>query len=161
MHRAARDLRIWSRSLFSDAKMQLQLATLVVLRLDIAQESRLLTECEFCLRKALKLRILGLAAVERARKRQASRITWLQAGDAPTAFFQAKITSRARKNFIHSLQGPAGIVTAQEDKEKLIHDHFHSLLGSSAPRCATINWATLQLPQIHGGGLDNPFTESE
>ncbi|XP_073355599.1 uncharacterized protein [Aegilops tauschii subsp. strangulata] len=103
MTRVAKDLKIWSKSLFSDARLQLHLASEIVLRLDIAQESRPLSDVEFHLRKALKLRILGLAAVERAQKRQASRITWLRAGDAPTAFFQAKISSRAHKNFIHAL----------------------------------------------------------
>ena len=80
--------------MFSDAKLQLQLATMIVLRLDIVQEHRTLSEREFHLRKLLKLRILGLAAVEKARKRYVSRITWLRAGDAHTAFFQAKINSR-------------------------------------------------------------------
>ncbi|XP_073354947.1 uncharacterized protein [Aegilops tauschii subsp. strangulata] len=73
LKRAAFDLKIWARSLFSDAKVQLHLAAEVVLRLDIAQEARRLSPAEFCLRKQLKLRIVGLAAIERARKRQASR----------------------------------------------------------------------------------------
>lgn len=64
----------------------------------------MLTWSEFHLRKMLKLWIVGLAALERARKRQASRVAWLKAGDAKTAFFQAKICSRRRKNFIQSLQ---------------------------------------------------------
>lgn len=65
-----------------------------MLRFDVAQESRPLAFEEFQLRKLLKLRILGLAAIERARKRQASRVTWLRASDAQTAFFQAKANSR-------------------------------------------------------------------
>ena len=91
--------------MFSDAKVQLHLATEIVMRLDIAQKNRALSDEEFHLRKLLKLRILGLAAIEQARKRQASRITWLRAGDAPTTFFQAKINSRNRKTFIHTLHG--------------------------------------------------------
>ena len=116
---------------------------------------------EFHLRKSLKLRILGLAAIERARKRQASRVTWLRAGDAPAAFFQAKINSRNRKKFIHTLHGPTGVTTSQEDKEALNYDHFNSLLGTPARRDTTIHWNSLDLPHLQGGGLDNPFTEEE
>ena len=65
----------------------MHIATEIVLRHDIAQESRALSDAEFHLRKMLKLKILGLAAIDHARKRQVSRITWLRAGDAPTTFF--------------------------------------------------------------------------
>lgn len=138
----------------------MHLATEIVLRLDIAQENRTLSDDEFHLRKLLKLQILGLAAVERARKRQASQITWLRAGDTPTAFFQAKINSRNQKSFIHTLHGP-GVVTSQEDKDKLIHEHFHSLLGMTVHHDTTIRWSSIDLPRLQGGGLDNPFTEEE
>ncbi|XP_073367932.1 uncharacterized protein [Aegilops tauschii subsp. strangulata] len=140
MGRVAKDLKIWSKSQFGGAKIQMHIATKVVLCLVIAQETRALSDAEFHLRKMLKLKILGLAAIDRARKRQASRITWLCAGDVPSAFFQAKINARRRKAFIHTLQGPSEVVTSQEDKENMIHDHFSSLLGTTAHRDATINW---------------------
>ena len=54
----------------------------VTLRLDIAQEQRALTPAEILSRKDLKVRVLGLAAVEKARRRQCSRITWIKEGDA-------------------------------------------------------------------------------
>ena len=139
----------------------MHIATEVVLRLDVAQETRALSDAEFHLRKMLKLKILGLAAIDQARKRQASRITWLRAGDAPTTFFQAKINARRRKAFIHMLHGPSGVVTRQEDKETLIYDHFSSLLGTAAHRGTSIGWRSLDMPRLQGGGLDNPFTEDE
>lgn len=67
--------------------MRFHLANETILQLDVAQEKRTLTPSEFRLRKLLKLRIVGLAVLDRARKRQASRITWLKVGDAKTAFF--------------------------------------------------------------------------
>ena len=76
-----------SNSLISDAKLQLHMALEIILRLDIAQEHRQLSEEELQLRKKLKVRVLGLAAVERARKKQVSRITNLKLGDANTRFF--------------------------------------------------------------------------
>ena len=131
------------------------------MRLDVAQEKRGLTQQEFWLRKQLKLRTLGLAAVERSRKRQASRLTWLKAGDARTAFFQAKINSRRRKNFIHSLQTETSTVTAHEEKKAIAHDHFANLLGKKEERRCSINWEELDMPNLQNEGPDNPFSEPE
>lgn len=163
LRRSAADLKIWANTLFSDAKLQFHLASEVILQLDITQEKRGLMPSEFALRKMLKQRIVGLAAIERARKRQASRVTWLRAGDTKTAFFQAKINGRHRKNFIHALSSGDGgsTVTTHEDKADMIHQHFTQLLGRGRARGQTINWDSLELPQIQTDGLDNPFSEEE
>lgn len=120
MKRVAHDLKIWSRSLFSDAKVQFHMASELILRLDVAMEIRQLSPAEFRFRIALKQRIVGLAAVERARRRQASRMTWLRAGDANTAFFNAKICSRWRNNFIHWIKTPTHIATEHTKKAEII-----------------------------------------
>ncbi|KAE8770729.1 Histidyl-tRNA synthetase [Hordeum vulgare] len=46
-----------------DTKLQFHMATEIVLRLDVAQENRRLSDAEYNLRKLLKLRLLRLAAV--------------------------------------------------------------------------------------------------
>uniref|UniRef100_A0A453SUN1 Reverse transcriptase zinc-binding domain-containing protein n=2 Tax=Aegilops tauschii subsp. strangulata TaxID=200361 RepID=A0A453SUN1_AEGTS len=124
LNRTARDLKIWSKSLFSDAKLQFHIASEVILCLDVAQERRILSTAEFTLRRQLKLRLVGLAVIERARRRQASRVLWLRAGDASTKFFHAKCCSRRRKNFIHTIQSDDRVATTHSDKAQLIHDHF-------------------------------------
>lgn len=159
--RTAKDLRIWSQGLFGDARPQFHMACEVILRLDEGQERRQLSPAERDLRRSLKLRLLGLAAIERCRKRQASRLTWLRSGDAPTKFFMAKICSRKRNNFIHSLKVYDTVATAHSDKEAAIHNHFDSILGATQQRSSTINWGQLHMPTIQGGGLDNPFSEEE
>jgi len=65
----ARALRTWSKLLFSNARLQLYIANEVIFRLDVAQESRRLSEEESILWQDLKIRILVLAAIERSRRR--------------------------------------------------------------------------------------------
>ena len=101
------------------------MANEIILRLDISQENRQLTQEEFALRKMLKTRVLGLAAIERARRRQASRVLWIRAGDASTKFFHAKGNNRRRKNYIHTLQTAGGEVLSQhQEKAQEIFRNF-------------------------------------
>jgi hypothetical protein len=75
LQRIAKALKNWSKKLFGNARMELHMANEVIQRLDAAQDNRQLSSDEFILQKDLKNRVLGLAAVERSRRRQASRIT--------------------------------------------------------------------------------------
>ncbi|XP_010240795.1 uncharacterized protein LOC104585565 [Brachypodium distachyon] len=131
--RAARALRRWSKGLFSDARFQLHLALEITLRLDVAQDSRPLTALEFHLRRALKTKVLGLAAVERARRRQASR----------------------------QIASGFGIHVAHEDKVSALHQHFSDILGASSPRGRDLAWQELHLPSLPAAGIDNPFSLEE
>ncbi|XP_073363258.1 uncharacterized protein [Aegilops tauschii subsp. strangulata] len=151
LDRAAKDLKIWAKGFFSNTRLQLQ----------IANEHRQLSSGELALRKKLKLHVLGLAAIERARKRQASRITWLRAGEARSAFFEAKNNSRRQKNFIHAIHTSDSIVKSHSDKASAIYDHFGSSLGAAPVRDTTIAWSSLNLPSLPAVGLDNPFSEEE
>jgi hypothetical protein len=104
----AHALRSWSKPLFSNARIQLHIANEVIQRLDIAQESRQLSEAEVQLRQDLKVRLLGLAALERSRRRQASRITYIKSGDACTRFFHLKMSARKRRHYIPMLKSSDG-----------------------------------------------------
>jgi hypothetical protein len=68
----AKALRKWSRSLFGEIKLQFHMAQEAILRLDLAQENMILSSDEHLLRKDLNLRILGLAAMAKSKKRQRS-----------------------------------------------------------------------------------------
>ena len=75
LKRASQRLRTWSKKIFSNHKVQLHMALEVILRLDMAQEVRALSNDEQDLRKQLKRKVVALAVLERARKKQSSRIT--------------------------------------------------------------------------------------
>jgi hypothetical protein len=103
LSRVAKALRFWSKSLVSHAKLAMTICRDVILQLEVAQERRPLSLGEIELIRKLKLRILGLAAVERSRERQRSRVTWLRKGDANTKYVHLMATMRKQINFIHVL----------------------------------------------------------
>ena len=78
LKRTGQKLRSWSKTLFSNSKVQLHMALEVILRLDLMQEKRELSLEERDLRKRIKRRIISLAVLEKSRKRQNSRITNLK-----------------------------------------------------------------------------------
>ena len=139
-------LKTWSKSLFSNLKVQFHMALEVILRLDIAQESRYLSPEEIDLRKRLKRRVVGLAVLEKARKRQTSRITNIKEGDANTKFFHLRINRRRRKNFIHRLRHNAGWVTDHNHKKDIIHRHFSSVIKKGRRRLKYFNWSCIPTP---------------
>jgi hypothetical protein len=65
----------------------LHAALLVILHFDLAQERRSLSNDERDVRSRLKIRVIALAVVERARKKQCALIANMKEGDANTKFF--------------------------------------------------------------------------
>jgi hypothetical protein len=156
-----KNLRKWSKGLFSKAKVELQMALEVILQLDMAQENRLLSNEERELRSRLKKRVIGLAALERSRKRQASRITTLKEGDANTRFFHLRVNARRRKNHILRLKHNNGWVTEHNQKKSIIHNHFKSIIKRGPPRSKNFNWTTIPSIQCDLSLLSGEFTEEE
>ncbi|XP_071680438.1 uncharacterized protein [Lolium perenne] len=154
-------LKSWSKGLFSDCKLQLLMALDVILQLDIAQESRALSLDEIHLRAGLKRRVKCLAALERSRKRQASRIRYLREGDANTKFFHLRVNVRKRKNHILRLKHNDGWAVTHDDKAKLIFDHFSQALGRPPPRLLDFNWEALNPTAHQLEDLGLPFSEEE
>ena len=94
MKRTTRTLMSWSDKKVGRVKLQLMTAREVVLRLDIAMESRQLSPDERSLRARRKQTYLGLASLERTMVRQRAKIAWLKEGDANTAFFHQHVSYR-------------------------------------------------------------------
>ena len=83
----AKALGVWSKQLIPNAKLQLHMGLEVILRLDEAHEFRQLSPKEQTLRKKLKLRVQGLAVIERARRSQAARLRELKLGGCQHEIF--------------------------------------------------------------------------
>lgn len=134
---------------------------LTLQNLERAQESRPLSTEEVDFKKYLKSKAVGIAAIQKARARQHSRLTWMRKGDTNTKFFHLHANMRKKKSFISTLNGESGIATTQESKSDLAHNHFSSLLGSPSIRTKAINWAELGLQSHDLEDLDVPVTKEE
>jgi hypothetical protein len=145
----------------SHSKIIMAIYREVIDNLEKAQESRQLTETERNLIKVLKVRLLGMAAIEKSRARQRSRITWLKKGDTNTKFFHIMANVRKRKNYIHTLQINDGLVASQSQKHAAIFNHFKLHTGTYIPRACSMNFAELGWEPRQLSHLELPFTEEE
>jgi hypothetical protein len=100
MARTAKTLSAWSRKLIPMRKMAGHICREVIGQLDIALEHRTLSEEEIELRKLLKNRLLGLAAIDQSRAQQKARLTWLKKGDVNSKYFHIMVNVRKVKNYI-------------------------------------------------------------
>jgi hypothetical protein len=161
LQNTAAALREWNNKIIPDARLYLHMALEVILRLDLAQENRQLSPAESSLRNKLKQHIIGLAVVERARRRQNSRLTTLKLGDANTRFFHHRATSRRRKNFIQKLKKEHGWAITHEDKSLEVQSFFQSTMQRPQPRQVEINYGIFNSQRYNLSSLDMPFTEAE
>jgi hypothetical protein len=161
MHKLAKDLQRWHQKRVGSVRDQLLVANEVILQLDIAQESRLLSDPELRLRRGLKMRVLGLASLERMIARQRARVAAVRDGDVATQFFRISAASRRRHNHIARLRNGDSVVEAQEEKEELAMAFFLEVLGSASPRTHDLSLANLGLAPLALDGLDATFSEDE
>jgi hypothetical protein len=106
--RVAKALRRWSTKLMPRTKVIMAVCREVIEQLQGAQESKQLAMGEILLIQTLKSKLLGLAAIEKSRARQKSRITWLKKGDANIRYFQLMANIRKKNNFIFCLANRGG-----------------------------------------------------
>lgn len=161
LNRTAKSLRSWAKQLILQGKVTIAICREVISQLEVAQENRQLSLAEIQLIRQLKARILGLAAIEKSRAKQKSRVTWLKKGDANTKYFQIVANNRKRKNFIHCLLTENGTATTQRRKHEVVFKHYQSHIGTATPWTYTLNLDTLGWQPRNLENLDVPFTEEE
>jgi len=144
-----------------NVKLQLEIAKEILHRLEIARDSRDLSDREENFRKKLKLHCLGLASFERTIARLRSRILYLREGDANTSFFHQQARFRKKKNFIAKLQVGEQIIVDQEGKQEAVLQFYENLLGTVEVRDHTIDLEALGLQQHDLSVLEEPFSEEE
>lgn len=108
-----------------------------------AQERHDLSAEELEFKKYLKAKSLGLAAIQKAKARQHSRLTWIQKGDSNTRLFQIHANAKKKKTYISALHSDRGLVVSQEDKMKVVVEYFSKGVGSRVQRTRRIDWQAL------------------
>jgi hypothetical protein len=161
LSRTSKALKTWSKTLLPQSKIAMAVCREVIHQLEIAQESRSLSPREHQLINFLKNRLLGLAAIEKCRARQKSRITWVKKGDANTRYFQIMANIRKQRNFIHYLQMDNGIAVTQSEKQHTIFDHYLKHIGTYVPRACSLNFSELNWQPRDLQHLNLPFSEQE
>lgn len=136
-------------------------ANWIIFRFDQVQEVRILSDMECCLRRVLKLALLGLASLERTIDRQRSRIRWLREGDANTKLFQAVANGRRSKNFIPKIRHGTEIITDQDKIEDVFSKVYDNLLGMAHARGHTFDFDHLGMPVLDLSDLEEIFLEDE
>jgi mannosylglycoprotein endo-beta-mannosidase len=129
--------------------------------LDLALESRGLSEAEAELRRRMKMRCLGLSSLERTMARQRSRIRHLSEGDANTAYFHLIARGRRRRSAITSLIVDGHTVSGHEGMEHAMYDHFSRVFGTAVHSGMTLNFDSLAVPSLSFEELDANITEDE
>ena len=95
LRRTAKALKSWSMRNVGSVRLHLFMAREIIAQLDVAQESRDLTDDDLSLRGDLKCHSLGLASFTRTMVRHRSRIRFLEEGDANTKKFSPPSLSQA------------------------------------------------------------------
>lgn len=161
LHNTGKHLQTWGAKRVGSVKQQLLIAREVVGQLDLAQESRLLSDDEFTLRHDLKAKALGLASLERTIARRRAKVHWLREGDANTTFFHLRASYRRRKNFIAALHSNSAVLTSHQEKAQALYEHFLAIMGTEEQRTRSIHLSDIGLHVHDLGHLDLPFSEDE
>lgn len=161
LRRTAKALQSWSDKKIGNVKFQLLMAKEIIWRFDLAEEKRLLSVSERSLVRALKKKVLALASLERTMARQRSRVSWLKEGDANTRFFHQHAAYRRRKNFIQQIAADGQLGTSQPEKERLVHEFFAGILGTSPSRSHSLNLSFFEERLAPMPDLDEPFSPEE
>ncbi|KAM0831277.1 hypothetical protein ACQ4PT_065657 [Festuca glaucescens] len=161
LRRTSRGLQSWSQRKVGYIRDLILVANEVVSRLDVAQEGRQLSVEERDLRRGLKLKVLGLASLERTISRQRARVAGIAEGDASSKFFRIMASARRSHNSITALRSGEQVVTDLPGKVELATDYFMRLLGTAQPRDFGVSLQALGLQPLDLSALEGQFSEAE
>lgn len=157
----AKALKLWRQQNIGNLALRLAIANEVLLFLDAAQEHRTLTTEELEFHKYLKAKSVGLVAIQRARARQHSRLTWIHKGDACTRLFMLHANNREWRLHIPALIAAQELTNNHQQKEEIIYNHFVELLGAPQVTMQSLNWTNLGYQPHNLVELESPFKSEE
>lgn len=161
LQRTSKALRAWAKGMIGHNKLLLRAASQLIAIFDVVQEFRQLSDQEIAFKRDLKVRFLGMTAVEKLRAKQKSRLNFIAAEEASSKLFYLQANGRRRKNTIHSLQTTEGTCYSHNSKAQEVFNHFSTHFGRPSPRQITFNWEELSLGRSDLLHLEDEFTEEE
>ena len=161
MQRTSKALRKWARSMIGNNRVLMCAARMLIGILDVVQDFRQLSEQEIRLKRDLKVKFLGMTAVEKLRAKQAARLTTINAAETSSKLFYLQANGRRRKNFIQSIHVGTEIFSSHESKADAIFNHYSSLFGHPPERTTSLNWEAIGLQHHDLAHLEDEFTEEE
>jgi hypothetical protein len=159
LQRTGKALKRWARAKIGNNMLLLCAARKLIGFLDVVQEHRSLSALEVLLRHDLKVRYLGMMAIEKMRAKQRSRLAHIKSSDAQSKLFF--LHGRKRKNHIQFLNTEEGSMHTHLDKRKHIFDHFSTQFRQKHPRTHTLDWGLIGLQRLELSSLEAPFNEEE
>nr|CAD1816994.1 unnamed protein product [Ananas comosus var. bracteatus] len=154
--------RAWNSiqpSLSSKIRQQATRCLLWIDWLDKAEERRILTTLERCLRPRLKVRYEELCLQDELKWKQRSRVQWLKARDANTRFFHLKANGRRNLNFISRLSDGSSMLSSPQPIGDHLFSFFSDQLGMEHASSATINLREIYRDELLDlSSLQAPFS---
>jgi hypothetical protein len=150
----SRGLQRWSQRKVGSIRDLMLMANELIARLEVAQESRPLSSDECGLRRGLKLRVLGLASLERTIARQRARVAGLRAGDANAQYYRVLASKRRRRDHVASLRMGTRVASDQAAKEELATEFYVGLLGTPRAREFDLDLGAVGLQPVDLAGLE-------
>ncbi|CAN6253863.1 unnamed protein product [Urochloa humidicola] len=161
LKKCRRSCRLWAKRRGPIQQRESDTKTLVT-ALDLLEECRPLTSAELALRRVGADALNMIAKEKLSIWRQRFSIKVVIQGDENTRFFHASATQRRRKNYISMLESDGHEHTSHDSKATILHDFYHSLLGSPLPSAWNFSLSTLYPTfSIDGEALSTPFTRDE
>ena len=154
-------LKRWGSRLVNDMKLRVAIIYKLIYRFDLAGDHRQLSDEEHQFRRFLKVKCLGIAAMERCMWRQRSRFLRLKEGDCNSKKFHIKASARRRKSFIPLVATGTSTTVDQARKVQEFWSHFNALFGSYKPRAQSINLECLDFPTADLLDLDRAISKEE
>jgi hypothetical protein len=130
----AMELKRWSNSKIGSINLQLAMTREVILRFDEEQEHRHLAPWEAALRRALKMKVLGLASLA---------------------------CHRTRKGRIESLHVEGAQLVTDAAMAEVLYDHYNALLGTNFVRSRRFDLHVIGMPFLDLACLESLFSEEE
>lgn len=127
--RMAKALQSSSDRRIDNVRRQQRLPKELILRLDAAMESRLLSDDEHGFRAELKLMALKLASLEYTIARLHSRVLWLKEDDVDKQYFHSEARHRQRSNHVITLAHDGVMAVEHGNKEEILFNFYSELMG--------------------------------